>query len=1025
MAQCSTARRILLVVSLVLAMGQVACAEGVNESGQKESALLVIRAEPALEHLTVTVAARSFRATRAHSESPYLMLSLPPGVMLPDGSVQLSFAGDLAAADQWGVYLLPAWAPESVAEQPPSWLRRCSVAFQEGTGRLPEQLTLEPSTFADAEWERLAQPSPRVGPPAREDLGEEAWEAPRPGAPMPSAADRFAQLPRFGMHVFAAAEEGRTRETEDAAEADSRRPPEGVSRQGVGQGRDLIAGEAVPPSYIVGPGDELAVRVWTEAVEHISVTPTVDAEGKVYLELLGEVTVGSKTLGEIREMLTERYHEYFERAQVSVSLARTRVIEVRVTGDAMRPGTYRLSGASTVFSALYAAGGPSEIGSLRRIRLQRRGQEPQTVDLYDYLLEGDASADVLLEPGDTVFIPPAGPTVGLTGEVQRPGRYELDETATVAEALEMAGGLTSVGHAGKLQVWRVGETGRRALLNLDALTESDRDLETRDGDLIVVAPVLEQPENAVELYGAVARPGYYEFRGGMTVTELLERAQGITEDAHTERAWIWRLNENLDYEQISFDLGAALTGDPEENLALRPRDQVMVLSEEQAEAPMEVEITGAVRQPGIIPWRRGMQVSDLVTKAGGLVEGSYTGRAELLRITGDQRREIIPVRLDEALAGEQSADLRLERGDVLRVLKRSEVTVASQIEVEGYVNEPGRYARLEGMRVSDALIAGGGLASNAGNQVQYTPGGARTEVESIYLSLHREGATFTVEPDPLLGDNDLITVLGIGDLIGWPKSATIRGRVAQPGTYALQGTPDHPDTVHDLVQRAGGLLPDANPNGIVLYRLRKEIIGEEQSEDLSQVIAVLNRELAARTVEGEEQRQAGMTEQVAEGLRAALSESGSAMIIPPRRLTERAWARAVPIDGERMLATRGREGNFDLAHGDVVVVPEMPSTVTVLGAVVRPGALVWKQGLTPMDYINDSGGPAPDARMRRMVVIRANGAVEAEARRTEIKPGDIILVPSDYMFHRLERRSTFDRVLDAVGAVLGAYLLFD
>ncbi|MEA3400581.1 MAG: SLBB domain-containing protein [Armatimonadota bacterium] len=1029
MMQHGGAQRSLLILSLLLAMGQVALAQPVGETAQAEgaleSALLVIRTQPPVEELTVTVGDRAFRATRPHAQSPYLMLSLSPNVMLPDGSVALSFSGDLDAADHWGVYLLPGWAPEAVANQPPSWLRRCSLAFHEGTGRLPERLTLERYALPDAEFGQWPPPSPPAGPPAARGLGDGAREPARPGAPMPSAADRFAQLPRFGMEVFAAAEAAREDEAEAVAERDSREAPERISRRDEAERGQLIAGQAVPPSYIIGPGDELAVRVWTEAVEHIAVTPTVDAEGKIYLELVGEVTVGSKTLGEIREMLTERYHEYFDRAQVSVALARTRVIEVRVTGDAMRPGTYRLSGASTVFSALYAAGGPSEIGSLRRITLHRRGQEPRTVDLYDYLLEGDTSADVLLEPDDTVFIPPAGPTVGLTGEVQRPGRYELEDATTVAEALEMAGGLTSVGHAGKLQIWRVGESGRRHLLNVDALEESESELQTRAGDLIVVAPVLEEPHNAVELYGAVARPGYYEFREGMTVAELLDRAQGVTENAHIERAWLWRLNEELDYEHISFDLGAALSGDAEENMALRPRDQVVILSEEQAEAPMEVEVTGAVRRPGIVPWREGMRVSDLITETGGLLEGAYTGRADLQRLTADQRREIIPVRLAEALDGEQSADLRIERGDVLRVLQRSDVTVASEIEVEGYVNEPGRYPRLEGMRVSDALIAGGGLAPNAGDQVQYTPGGARTEVESIYLSLQHDGATFTVEPDPVLEDNDLVTVLGMGDLIGWPKSVTIRGRVAKPGTYALQVGPDETDTVFDLVQRAGGLLPNANPNGIVLYRLRDEIIGEEQSEDLRQVIAVLNRELAARTVKGEEQREAGITQRVAEGLRTAFSEGGSAMIVPPRRLTEQAWARAVPIDGERMLATNGEDANFDLAHGDVVVVPEMPSTVTVFGAVVRPGALVWKESLRPTDYINNSGGPAPDARLRRTVVIRANGAVEAEALKADIRPGDIILVPSDYMVRRLQRPSTFDRVLDAVGAVLGAYLLFD
>jgi len=374
------------------------------------------------------------------------------------------------------------------------------------------------------------QPAEEVGEEPEEAVEEEAPEQP------PTAAERFAELPRFGADVFTQPERPETE-----GEPAQRPAPAAMAQEGA-----AIA--AVPPTYIIGPGDELAVRVWTDAIEHIKASPVVDAEGRVYLELLGEVTVAGESLAEVRERIAQRYRAFFNRAEISVGLARTRVIEVRVTGDAVRPGKYQLYGDATLFSALYAAGGPNEIGSLRAIKLLRRGQDPIVIDLYRYLLYGDISGDVPLRADDTIFIPPAGVTVGVAGEVRRPARYELLEDTTLAQALEMAAGIRATGYAHNVELWRVGESGRRELLNVDI--RQDGDLRLRDGDLIVVTPVLETPENVVELIGAVERPGSYQVRPGMTIRDLLAVAQGLSETAHTEQAELWRLNEDLDYELI-------------------------------------------------------------------------------------------------------------------------------------------------------------------------------------------------------------------------------------------------------------------------------------------------------------------------------------------------------------------------------------------------------------------------------------------------------------------------------------------
>jgi len=894
-----------------------------------------------------------------------------------------------------GTMDLPAIGPIQMAERTPSAVRgEIAERYRDLYPRCTVTLSVLRAAIVPQPPGRPAEAAPEAPP---------AEEAPQEAVPL-TAAEQFAQLPRFGMYVFA--REG----VPAAAEATP-----GIARPQPEEGDGEVAAvEAVPPSYVIGPGDELAVRVWTDAIEHVTATPVVDADGRIYVELVGEVMVAGERLSDVRADITRRYRVFFDRAQVSVGLARTRTIEVRVTGDVRRPGKHRLSGTATLFSALYASGGPTEVGSLRAIKLLRQGQEPIVVDLYLYLLHGDVSADVPLAPDDTIFVPPVGAEIGVAGQVRRPARYEIKDAATLRQALEMAAGVTGTGWARNAQLWRVGDDGERRLLNVDAVGD-DGQMPLRDGDLLVITPVLETPRNVVELSGAVLRPGIYEVRDGMTVRDLLEAAQGLHETAHTEQASIWRLDEKLDYTLVNFDLGAALAGDPEHNVSLQPGDRLIVLSEEDVERPMTVLAKGAVRAPDTFAWTEGMRVSDLVKRAGGLAEGAYTRRANLLRLGEDERRHLIPIELDAVLAGEEEADLTLERGDILEVLLRDAVADVSEVWVRGLVQKPGHYPRVEGMRVSDAILAAGGLERKAGDEVEYTPGGARGKVDPVYLMLRREGEGFEVEPDPILRDNDLVAVLGVGDLIPEAPAVTIHGRVARPGTYALQDSIGHPDTVYELVQRADGLLPDANPQGIVLYRMRTEIVGEEQEDDLAQVIGMFNRELAAATLEGDEARAAGMASQLTEGLQAALFEGASTVVIPPRRLNKQAWARAVPINGERLIESRGREGDFPLAPGDVIIVPRMPTTVTVLGAVVKPGAVPWSEGMRPRDYVAQSGDLTADARADRTVVIRANGEVTPRAFETDIRPGDIILVPSDYIFREVTWSSS-KRMLSPVRA---------
>ena len=398
-------------------------------------------------------------------------------------------------------------------------------------------------------------PLPPELPPVQPVLPEAPDE---PGEPAPlTAAERFAALQRFGMSVFGAPEpQPAAREEAPARTGEATRPAE--AREGAPrpaqpapqpaapapqpapaprQTQGVVASEAVPPTYVLGPGDQLVVRVWTDAIEHVSASPVIDADGQIYLELLGELTVGGERLSSARDLIARRYRTFFTRAEVSVGLAGTRVIEVRVTGDVRRPGTHVLSGAATLFSALNAAGGPNEVGSFRTVMLMRSGEEPQEVELYANLLRGEIDADLPREPNDTVFVPPMLAEFGIDGEVRRPARYEMIDEVTLADALQMAAGIGGAGYAQGAELWRVGESGTRELMNVN-LRGEDAQLTLQSGDLLVIPPVLEKPLNVVELTGAVRRPGTYQVSAEMTVSDLLRLAQGPVENANVEESGI-------------------------------------------------------------------------------------------------------------------------------------------------------------------------------------------------------------------------------------------------------------------------------------------------------------------------------------------------------------------------------------------------------------------------------------------------------------------------------------------------------
>ncbi len=828
----------------------------------------------------------------------------------------------------------------------------------------------------------------------------------------PDIQARFLGLTRFGLQMFRNQTE---RDSSPASEGQAASPA------------------PAPPEYILGPGDVLAVRCWRGPREHVNHTATITADGSIYLPLLGQTLVAGQTLSEDREIITRGYQKMYTDSQVSVDLTQMRTIQVYVTGAVQAPGKYALLGTATVLSALYAAGGPSEIGSLRHIRVLRSSPVNGTIavekiDLYPYLLQGQPLAGGTLQTGDTVFVPVVAKEVGVAGEVRRPARYELTGGENLGDLIGMCGGIQPTGDANTVHIWRNTPAGRRLLsVNLNQPTDTVDDTELRPGDLIEVLPAPEAALGLVEITGAVKRPGLYAYAAGQHASDLIRKAGGLSNTAYTKQAKLLRRQPDLHYYTTYFSVEAVLNGDRGEDLALQPYDRIIICSQAEMEPVSQVVVRGPVARPGVYGWVAGMKIGDLIRQAGGLEPEAYGLRAHILRRGPQNKQHLVPVSLTEAIGGELDADVALERGDIVQILTAQEVTTPSEVQISGYVNNPGTYQRYEDMRVSALIIAAGGIVPGAADKVQCIRTTTTGNIKTIDLGLHNdmEQAAFSVVPDLIIQDNDHISVLGSGKFIARPPVAIVEGEVQQPGAYPLV-KPE--TTLWAVLSKAGGLLETANPRGIIVYRTQEQFFptGKQRQPigELQQILAAFNRESQEQILQ-RSTRATMVQGQINRALANIFSsEGGATVVVPPRLLSEQVWAEAIPIAGDRLVNSQGQQEDIQLMDGDYILVPRRINMVGVVGAVVRSGAIPYEGPHSPRRYVQLSGGLAEDANLERMVVIRANTRVVPGRLAKEVYPGDVVVVPSDFLIRTVRTGSGYERILHSLVGLATALLIF-
>jgi protein involved in polysaccharide export with SLBB domain len=796
-----------------------------------------------------------------------------------------------------------------------------------------------------------------------------------------------------------------------------------------------------PERYQLGPGDMITLRFWSPTQEVREVDIRIDQGGGINIPGGGQrVILRGQTLVQAEEAIRRDLRRTMRDADVTLALRELRTMSITVMGEAYLPGNYQMPAVGTLFNALYMFGGPSDNGSLRRIELRRTDGSSRVFDLYRFLVFGDSAQDVPLQPGDTIFIPPVDRRVTVKGEVLRPAIYELLPGERLRDALNFAGGARPSGVTQIVSFETVEPGVGRRLMDVNLAVDNPP---VHDGDTIEIRSIRAILTNVVTLEGAVDQPGQYALAEGMTVADLLERARGLLPEAHLGRADLFRQNADQTQALFPIDLGRALQRDPQANLPLQVFDRLVVYRVEDVQwmGDRQVEVRGAVRRPGSFYRADNMRVSDLVVQARGLAGEALAEQGFLQRRNPDGTfGELVRIDFRRAMMGDPEHDVVIQDRDVLTVqtVQEARYITPQSVRILGAVQAPGSYASASNLRLLELIQLAGGTLPNAGDTVEVAQSWVRegTPPQIYRLSDVLSGSA---QANIAIQAGDLVTIPARNDIMVRPRTVMVMGAVNNPGPYSINSTTDR---LSSIIQRAGGLAPNAFPEGTQFLRSpdRLQTVTQQGlAPRVREILRIVNEEEYKRALaraEVEKVRLAtsmrgggtsvalpGLGGQVQQPPTGPIPEIRGDTVSPARPLREHELEPAGNINVNLPLALRnpGNRNDIILEEGDIIIVPETPTAVSVTGAVIIPSAVLYEPGRNLDYYVGRAGGYTNDAAKDRILIIRARGTVERATGRTRLELGDVIFVPTRVMAERLSDRQadidTATRGITAAGVI--------
>ena len=611
---------------------------------------------------------------------------------------------------------------------------------------------------------------------------------------------------------------------------------------------------ATPVDYHLGPGDEVIIDIW--GTNQATIRDNISPDGYINIEDIGLVYLNGMTVSEATDYLRKELNRIYAGidsekpvSQIKVTLGDSRTIQVNVMGEVLTPGTYALSSFSSVFHALYRAGGVNDIGSLRAIQLVRGGKPIATIDVYDFIMRGKATDDIRLQEGDVVIVPPYQALVTIEGNVKRPMKYEMKDGENVKTLLKYAGGFSGDAYTRALRMIR--QNGREyQVYTIDDIDYSV--FPVKDGDKVTAEAILNRFENKLEIKGAVYRPGIYQFGGSLnTVRQLVEKADGLMGDAFTARAVLHRERDNLTREVISVDIKKVLDGTIPD-IPLQKNDVLYIPSIHDLQDMGVITVFGEVARPGELPYADNTTLEDIIIQAGGLKESASTVRVDVSRRIKDNKStdvsstigKMYSFSLKDGFVIDGEPGFVLQPYDQVYVRRSPGYQEQANVDITGEVLYDGTYALTnKSERLSDLVKKAGGVTPFAyvkgAKLIRQANDEELKRMEDVFKMMRREMGQANM--DSLKLDLDSVYSVGIdlelamknpgssadvvlraGDKLVVPElsnTVKINGAVMLPNTVAYKDK----KSVKYYISQAGGFANNARKSRAFIIYMNGQI----------------------------------------------------------------------------------------------------------------------------------------------------------------------------------------------------------
>lgn len=695
----------------------------------------------------------------------------------------------------------------------------------------------------------------------------------------------------------------------------------------------------VPSDYIIGPGDELQIRVWGQVEANLRVT--VDRSGEIYIPQVGQVSVAGIHYGDLQPHLKSEISKIFKNFNVTASIGRLRSIQIIVVGNARYPGTYTISSLSTLVNAIFASGGPTPQGSLRHIQVRRDGATITDFDFYDLLIKGDKSKDVRLLPGDVLYIPHVGPLVAISGSVNSPAIYEMKDSSTLNDLIEIAGDLSTVADTNKITIDRFVDHQARKTLEFPYDAQS-RALPLQDGDIVRVFSIVPRFEDTVTLRGNVANPGRYPWKPGMRISDLIPNAQALL----TRRYWRNR--------------AAIVNGRATEYPVQSPPPQTQSNRSTSNQQPSNGTAPNGIATPGVPDTTQNPNSPETLPDAAGssnLADAIYAQNEQNPSENNSSNGGNTPSG-SQPTSQAASSNPNNPNPNTVRDIAEDVRRYAPEINWDYAIIQ-----RVNPIDLSSKLL-------------WMSPRKAILE--------HDEASNLELQP------GDIVTIFSQRD-ITVPQTersqyVIVEGEVRRPGVYKLETN----ETLRSVLQRAGGLTPNAYVYGSQLTRESARVDQQRSLDELANSMEVQIRQsavaVAASTNPGDLPQMLAAQEAIITQLKSVRASGRVALPVKPRDNSLTDFPDMVMEDSDRLS------------------IPHTPSTVSVVGDVYNPGSFIYEARNTAGAYLEVAGKGKPQSDIHHAFVLRANGVVVAANNvngvfkgtkfdRIRLYPGDQIVVP--------------------------------